>query len=53
MEGDFNLRVVLASCSPRRRELLRLLGLEFEVIPDREPEIIVPGLTPGETVCLG
>ncbi|MDI3280936.1 MAG: nucleoside triphosphate pyrophosphatase [Bacillota bacterium] len=31
-------RIVLASSSPRRRELLRLLGLDFEVVPGGEVE---------------
>jgi nucleoside triphosphate pyrophosphatase len=42
------VKLVLASASPRRRELLGLLGLEFEVIPagvaelsDGDPPVIV------------
>ena len=34
------LRLVLASKSPRRKELLQLLGLPFEVIVSEEEEII-------------
>lgn len=33
MSGDRGARVVLASASPRRRELLRAAGLEFELDP--------------------
>lgn len=33
-------RIVLASASPRRRELLAQIGLEFEVIPGQGEEII-------------
>ena len=42
------MKLVLASASPRRRELLGLLGLEFEVVPagvaeitDGDPPVIV------------
>ncbi|HKQ16992.1 MAG TPA: Maf family protein [Solirubrobacterales bacterium] len=42
------MKLVLASASPRRRELLGLLGLEFEVVPagvaeisDGDPSVIV------------
>ena len=31
--------LILASASPRRRELLGLLGLEFEVVPSGVPEL--------------
>ena len=31
-------RLILASASPRRREILSLLGLSFEVIPSRIEE---------------
>jgi len=33
------LNLVLASASPRRRELLELLGLDFEVVPSGAPEL--------------
>ena len=36
-------RVILASASPRRRELLQLLGLEFEVRPSAVEERQLPG----------
>lgn len=42
------MSVILASTSPRRRELLALLGIEFEVVPPAAEEIPSPGLTPRE-----
>lgn len=39
-------RIILASSSPRRRELLRLLGLDFEVIPGKEVEYPYSGGDP-------
>ena len=43
--------IILASGSPRRKELLELMGLaDFQIIPAQgEPEI--SGLSPDETVC--
>ena len=43
-------RLVLASASPRRRELLEALGLGFEVQPADIPEEPLPGETPQEMV---
>lgn len=45
-------RLILASASPRRRELLAHLGLPFEVIPGQFDESLIPtdGLTPAEWV---
>ena len=43
-------RLVLASASPRRRELLGALGLQFTVQPADVPEDPVPGETPREMV---
>ena len=40
------LKVVLASSSPRRRELLRLIGVEHEVIPADIDESHFPGEKP-------
>lgn len=37
---------VLASASPRRRELLEKIGMEFEVLPALGPEEAPPGLPP-------
>ena len=42
--------LVLASASPRRRELLTELGLDFSVIPSNAPEIPIPGESPQEMV---
>lgn len=39
-------RFILASASPRRRELLKQLGLEFEVLPSMIDEIVLEGETP-------
>ena len=36
-------RIVLASASPRRRELLAGMGLDFEVTPANVPEDPIPG----------
>jgi len=47
------MKIVLASGSPRRRELLGALGLEFTVHPARGEESFAEGLSPEETVgCL-
>lgn len=43
-------RLVLASASPRRRELLASLGLEFQVRPADVPEVRGPGEAPGDYV---
>ena len=39
-------RIILASASPRRKELLKQLGLEFEVAPSEYPEDLVKKLPP-------
>jgi len=41
-------RIVLASASPRRLELLRSLGLEVEVLPSGYHEPEMPGLLPAK-----
>jgi len=43
-------RLILASKSPRRYELLRQVGLEFEVVPSRVKEDFVKGESPREHV---
>lgn len=43
-------RVILASASPRRSELLKQLGLRFEVIPGQAEEIAPTHLSPHE-IC--
>ena len=40
--------ILLASTSPRRRELLKLLGLEFHIIPPTCEETLTPHLSPSE-----
>lgn len=42
------MSIILASTSPRRRELLSLLGIAFEIIPPTAEEIPLPGLSPRE-----
>lgn len=45
------MRLILASASPRRRELLEMLGVEhFEVIPAQGEELPHPELSPAELV---
>jgi septum formation protein len=39
-------QIVLASASPRRRELLTQIGLKFQVIPSTADEQLLPGETP-------
>lgn len=50
MEHDNSRLIILASGSPRRRELLSLLGLPFEVISSDVDESTPPGLTPEDIV---
>lgn len=45
-----NHDIILASASPRRRELLQQIGLEFSVVPSNVPEELLPGETPEEHV---
>ncbi len=40
------MRIILASASPRRRDLLTQMGLKFEVIPSDEEEGVVCDLPP-------
>ena len=44
-------KIILASKSPRRCELLQNIGLEFEIIPDDSPEIFRENLSP-EELCM-
>jgi len=43
-------RFILASASPRRIELLSLLGLRFEIMPSKVEEVFMVGETPREHV---
>jgi septum formation protein len=45
------MKFVLASSSPRRRELLGSIGLDFEIVPSHVPEIHQRGETPEEYVA--
>jgi len=42
------MQIVLASTSPRRQELLELLGLTFHIIPPTCEEQLSPNLSPSE-----
>lgn len=44
------MRLILASVSPRRAELLRAAGFEFDVVPARTDEAVHPGETPEQYV---
>ena len=44
------MAIILASQSPRRKQLLEMLGLEFAVIPAKGEETIPYGAGPEETV---
>lgn len=44
--------IVLASGSPRRRQLLEEMGLRFRVAPTEADETIPDGVTPGEAAVL-
>ncbi len=43
-------RIILASGSPRRRELLEQIGLEFAVVPSNAAEDVLPEETPEQLV---
>jgi septum formation protein len=43
--------LILASSSPRRIELIKNLGLEFEILPSDVDEIVNDRLTPSEVVA--
>jgi len=42
------MHILLASTSPRRRELLGLLGLQFQIVPPTCKETLSPHLAPSE-----
>lgn len=43
--------LILASSSPRRIELIKNLGLKFEILPSDLDEIVNAALTPSEVVA--
>jgi septum formation protein len=45
------MKFILASSSPRRRQLLESIGLRFEVIPSHVPEVHQEGEVPEEYVA--
>ena len=45
-----NKRLILASGSPRRRELLDKFGINYEILPAQGEESAPPEFTPGERV---
>jgi septum formation protein len=45
------VKFILASSSPRRRELLASIGLDFEVLPSHVPEVHQAGEAPEEYVA--
>ncbi len=45
-------KLILASQSPRRKELLLEHGFQFEVIPSQSPETLNPKLTPTQNALL-
>lgn len=44
------MTLILASSSPRRRELLQALGIGFQVVPSNIPEVLRPGESPADYV---
>ena len=42
------MKIILASASPRRKELLKLVVPKFEIMASQEDEIMKEGLTPAE-----
>ena len=45
------MKFILASASPRRRELLTSIGLDFEIVPSHIPEVRADGEAPEEYVA--
>src|SRR5579864_2896019 len=43
-------QLILASSSPRRKQILEMLGLEFTVYPSEIKERLTPGLPPKKQV---
>jgi nucleoside triphosphate pyrophosphatase len=51
IEIPAGVRLVVASASPRRSELLRSVGLDFDVIPAEIDESVLPGELPADYVA--
>ncbi|HAN09266.1 MAG TPA: septum formation protein Maf [Clostridiales bacterium] len=47
---NINRRIVLGSGSPRRKELLEMMGLKFEIVKSDIEEVVEEGLSPAEVV---
>lgn len=45
------MRIILASKSPRRVEILKQIGTEFEIMPADTDESVTPGTSPEDAVC--
>jgi septum formation protein len=50
MTSEIKLPLILASASPRRQALLRLVAIRFEIIPSQADERFLPGEAPEEHV---
>ena len=50
MTQDPHTRLILASQSPRRRDLLEEAGVPFDVLPADIEEVTAPGLSPADNV---
>lgn len=50
MSGTFSPSLILASASPRRRQLLRSIGLDFRIIPAHVDENYLAGESPAQHV---
>ena len=42
---DFGKNVILASKSPRRSQILKMIGLDFEIVPSNEEEKIIKDIS--------
>ena len=42
------MRIILASKSPRRKELLKELGVDFDIVPAERDEVVERSLEKGE-----
>ena len=45
------MRIILASKSPRRIEILKAIGTVFEVLPTNADESVPDNLLPHQAVC--